>query len=164
MHLTLGNAVQPTEPIKETVHHDTKPSLGHLDSIDSAALKPPEVSSPHRPHSPAHTGPSGEFSGDRSSFAHPKREGEEVKLLEASSSARGSGGSGGSASFNWASIKVGALLLSLCVDAGLYAVLPRFLAPLIPKDAGAASSMPAVHSFPPTFLPSRVHEVDAQVV
>ncbi len=110
MHLTLGNAVQPTEPIKETVHHDTKPSLRHLNSIDSAALKPPEVSSPHRPHSPPHTGPSGEF-------AHPKKEGEEVKPLEDSSSARGSGGSGGSASFNWASIKVGALLLSLCADA-----------------------------------------------
>jgi len=44
MHLTLGNAVQPTEPIKETVHHNTKSSLRHLDSIDSAALKPPEVS------------------------------------------------------------------------------------------------------------------------
>jgi len=100
--------VQPTEPIKETVHHDTKPSLRHLNSIDSAALKPPEVSSPHRPHSPPHTGPSGEL-------AHPKKEGEEVKPLEASSSARGSGGSGGSASFNWASIKVGALLLSVCV-------------------------------------------------
>ena len=122
MHLTLGNAVQPTEPIKETVHHNTKSSLRHLDSIDSAALKPPEVSSPHHPTSPTHRGLSGEFSGDRSTFAHPKREGEEVKLLEASSNARGSGGSGGSASFNWASIKVGALLsvcVCVCVCAGI---------------------------------------------
>lgn len=117
MRLTLANAVQPTEPIKETVHHDTKPSLRHLDSIDSSALKPPEVSSPHRPHSPAHTGPSGEFAGDKSTFANLKKEGEEVKPLEASSSARGSGGSGGSASFNWASIKVCALVLSLWADA-----------------------------------------------
>ncbi len=115
MHLTLGNAVQPTEPIKETVHHNTKSSLRHLDSIDSAALKPPEASSPHRSYSPTHKGPSGEFSEDRSTFAHPKKEGEEVKPQEASSSARGSGGSGGSANFNWASIKVGALLLCVCV-------------------------------------------------
>jgi len=111
VRLTLDNAVQPTAPIKETVHHDTKPSLRHLDSIDSAALKPPEVSSPHRPPSPTHMGP--EFAGDESTFPNPKKE-EEVKPLEASSSARGSGGSGGSASFNWASIKVRALLLSLC--------------------------------------------------
>lgn len=103
---------QPTEPIKETVHHDTKPSLRHLDSIDSAALKPPEVYSPNRPPSPAHTGPSGEFAGDKSTFANPRKEGEEVKLLEASSSARGSGGSGGSASFNWASIKAHASKLA----------------------------------------------------
>ncbi len=105
--------------MKETVHHDTKPSLRHLDSIDSSALKPPEVSSPHRPHSPAHTGPSGEFAGDKGTFAHPKKEGEEVKPQEASSSARGSGGSGGSANFNWASIKVGALLLCVCVCADI---------------------------------------------
>ena len=117
MCLTFGHAVQPTEPIKEAVHHDTQPSLRHLDSIDSAALKPPEVYSPNRPPSPAHTGPSGEFAGDKSTFANPKKEGEEVKPLEASSSARGSGGSGGSASFNWASIKVRALLLPLCPDA-----------------------------------------------
>ncbi|DBA78424.1 TPA: hypothetical protein ACH3X2_007918 [Trebouxia sp. C0005] len=101
---------QPTAPMKETVHHDTKPSLRHLDSIDSAALKPPEVSFPHRPSSPAHTGPLGEFAGDKSTF--PKKEGEEVKPLEASSSARGSGGSGGSASFNWASIKAHASKLA----------------------------------------------------
>ncbi len=60
-----------------------------------------------------------------------------------------------------AGTKVGALLLSLCADAGLYVFLPRLLAPLIPKDAGAASSMPAVHSFLLSFLPSRIHEFDA---
>ncbi|DBB00828.1 TPA: hypothetical protein ACH3X1_000756 [Trebouxia sp. C0004] len=103
---------QPTAPIKETVHHDTKPSFRHLDSIDSAALRPPEVSSPNRPPSPAHTGPSGEFAGDRSTLAHPKNEGVEVKPLEGSSSGRGSGGSGGSASFNWASIKAHASKLA----------------------------------------------------
>ena len=111
--------------MKETVHHDTKPSLRHLDSIDSAALKPPEVSFPHRPSSPAHTGPLGEFAGDKSTF--PKKEGEEVKPLEASSSARGSGGSGGSASFNWASIKVGELVLSPCDDANCASFCRDFL-------------------------------------
>lgn len=104
--------MQPTAPVKETVHHDTKPSLRHLDSIDSTAVKPPEVSSPHHPLSPSHKAPSGGFDGDEAaSQGHTKEE--EVKTLEGSTRARGSGGSGGSASFNWASIKVQALVLSL---------------------------------------------------
>ena len=94
--------VQPTAPIKETVPQDTKPSLRHLDSIDSAALKPPEVSSPHHPLSPTNKPSSGEFGAGDSTSQGLKKE-EEGSTLAGSSTGRGSGGS---ASFNWASIKV----------------------------------------------------------
>ena len=94
--------MQPMAPVKETVSQDTKASLRHLDSIDSAALKAPEVSSPHHPMSPAHMLPRGAHTGDEAASQGLKKE-EEVKPLEGSSSGRGSGGS---TSFNWASIKV----------------------------------------------------------
>ena len=90
--------VQPTAPIKETVHHEAKPSLRQLESFDSGAVKPPEVSSP------THLTSSGDFGGEdvNPSEGQKKTEGS-GKSLDSSSTGRGSGGS---ASFNWASIKV----------------------------------------------------------
>ena len=99
--------MQATPPVRDATAHDTKPFLSHLDSISSAALKPPEVSSPSHPLSPTTHTPPGDFAEDQAAFQGLKSEEEEGKPLGNSSSGRG--GSGGSSSFSWASIKVGSV-------------------------------------------------------
>ena len=97
--------MQTTPPPKDIKSEDVKPSLRHLDSINSAALKPPEVSSPSHPLSPTADTPPGDFTTDPAGDVQEVMgEADEAKSLGGSSNGRG--GSGGSSSFNWASIKV----------------------------------------------------------
>ena len=103
-HCEFCIVVQATPPVRDATARDAKPSLTHLDSINSAALKSPEVSSPSHPLSPTTNTPPGDFAQDQSASQGLKSEEEEVKPLGNSSSGRG--GSGGSSSFSWASIKV----------------------------------------------------------
>lgn len=96
--------MQATPPVRDPSAEDIKPSLRHLDSITSAALKPPEVSSPSHPFSPTGNTPHGDSTEAQAPFQGGKGEEGEVKPLGGRSS--GGGGSGGSSSFNWATIKV----------------------------------------------------------
>ncbi|KAL3147452.1 hypothetical protein ABBQ38_014510 [Trebouxia sp. C0009 RCD-2024] len=108
-------AREATPPVRDSSAEDFKPSLRHLDSISSAALKPPEVSSPSHPLSPTGDTPHGDFSEAQAPFQGGKGEEEEAKPLGSRSS--GGGGSGGSSSFNWATIKAHASKLAKDAEA-----------------------------------------------
>ena len=91
-------SVQPTAAVKETVHHEAKLSIRQLENFDSSEVKEPQVSST------THLTSSGDFGGEEALPSEGLKKAEPGgRSLDSSSTGRGSGGS---ASFNWASIKV----------------------------------------------------------